>query len=95
MKYSFFEDVCALQKTFSNPEVLSQKGFDGKDYESIENIYFKAIQIILSNFEGNEQKIFRTLDSKLQPQFLTKILVEKLAALDLHTKENIIEYIYN
>lgn len=44
----------------------------------IEDIYFKAIQIILSNFEGNEQKTFVILDSKLDPRFLMNILKKKL-----------------
>jgi hypothetical protein len=49
MKLSFFEDVCGLEHTFSKPENVSLKGFDGKEY-LIEEIYFKTIQIILSNF---------------------------------------------
>lgn len=52
MKLSFFEDVCALQSIFSKPENVSLKGFDGREH-LIEDIYFKVIQIILSNFEGN------------------------------------------
>jgi len=49
MKLSFFEDVCALQTTFSKPDTISLRGFDGRE-DLIENIYFKVIQIILSNF---------------------------------------------
>jgi len=49
MNLSFFEDVCALFNTFSKKENVSLKGFDGKE-ELIEQIYFKTIQIILSNF---------------------------------------------
>lgn len=30
MNLSFFEDVCALQNTFSKPEIVSMKGFDGR-----------------------------------------------------------------
>lgn len=92
MTLSFFEDVCALQSTFSKPENVSLKGFDGRE-NLIEDIYFKAIQIILSNFEGNEQKTFVILDSKLDPRFLMNILKKKLTEMKLFTKENVIEYI--
>lgn len=64
MNLTFFEDVCGLQNYFSKPDNISLRGFDGRE-SMIEDIYFKSIQIILSNFEGNEQKTFFSLDSKL------------------------------
>lgn len=52
----------------------------------IEAIYFKSIQIILSNFEGNEEKTFLSLDAKLEPKFLVTILHKKLKEMGLKDK---------
>lgn len=65
MNLTFFEDVCALQNTFfGKPDVISARGFDGHEY-LIDQIFFKTIQMILSNFEGNEIKTFYSIDNKL------------------------------
>lgn len=65
MNLTFFEDVCALQNTFfGKPDVISARGFDGHE-DLIDQIFFKTIQIILSNFEGNEIKTFYSIDNKL------------------------------
>lgn len=65
MNLTFFEDVCTLHNTFFNkPDVVSQKGFEGRE-NLIDDIFFKAIQIILSNFEGNDLKTFQAIDNKL------------------------------
>lgn len=61
------------------------KGFDGKE-DLLDAIFFKAIQIILSNFEGDDLKTFQSIDNKLEPKFLVNILTTKLKKMGLHTK---------
>ena len=92
MNLSFFEDVCALQNTFSKPDNVSMKGFDQKEH-LIEEIYFKTIQIILSNFEGNDLLTFQSIDAKLEPRFLDNILKRKMKDMGLRGKEDVIAYI--
>lgn len=38
----------------------------------------KSLGIILSNFEGNDKKIFLALDNKIDPKFLNNVLENKL-----------------
>lgn len=94
MNLTFFEDVCSLYSTFfsNKSEAISMKGFDGKE-DLLDDIFSKAIQIILSNFEGDDLKTFQSIDNKLEPKFLVNILMKKLEKMGLHTKENAIEYI--
>lgn len=62
---TFFEDLCQLKNTFTNtPNIYEDRGFKG-DKSHVEKIYEKSLKIILSNFEGNDQKTFELLDSKL------------------------------
>jgi len=89
MGLTFFEDLCALQTTFSKSDIVSLRGFDGHE-DMIEEIYMKGITIILSNFEGNEEKTYKQLDSKLEPKFLTNILSKKLKEMNLNSKESVI-----
>ena len=49
--------------------------------DSVDEIYQKSVQIILSNFEGNDENYFKLLDEKLDPQFLTKLLSNRLKAI--------------
>lgn len=78
MNLTFFEDVCTLHNTFYNkPDVVSMKGFEDKE-DQLEAIFFKAIQIILSNFEGDDLKTFQSIDNKLEPKFLVNILMAKM-----------------
>lgn len=44
------------------------------------------MQIILSNFEGNDQNTYTILDSKLDPKFLVNILQNKFSGLGLKNK---------
>ena len=43
---------------------FKERGF-GDDKSPVYEIYYKSIKIILSNFEGNSESTFKTLDSKL------------------------------
>ena len=49
--------------------------------ESIYVIYQMSIQIILSNFEGNDAELFKAFDNKMDTDFLIKRLQEKLKNL--------------
>lgn len=90
MNLTFFQDVCTLHNTFYNkPEVLSIKGFDGKE-ELLDQIFFKTIQIILSNFEGDDIKTFQSIDNKLEPKFLVNILTAKMNKMGLTSKQKAI-----
>ncbi len=90
MNLTFFEDVCTLHNTFfGKPDVITLKGFDGRQ-DLLDALFFKAIQIILSNFEGDDPKIFESIDNKLEPKFLVNILTSKVASMGLSTKQNAI-----
>lgn len=56
-------------------------------------IFFKSFKIILSNFEGNDDKTFTTLDTKLEAKFLILVLKEKLSSMGIETSEQLIEHI--
>jgi hypothetical protein len=59
----------------------------------LEQIYFKSVEIILSNFEGNDEKTFLSLDKKLSSKFLTNILSRKLATKGITNREQLIKHI--
>jgi hypothetical protein len=50
---------------------------------------------MMSIFEGNEQKSFEVLDTKLSSTYLGDILSKKLSNMGLSSKEKAIEYIDN
>jgi hypothetical protein len=50
MSLTFFEDLCGLESLFARDDNKIKRGFEGKDIHLLEAIYFKSIQIILSNF---------------------------------------------
>lgn len=94
MSSTFFEDLCQLKNTFNintNPRILEERNF--KSFEHVEEIYYKSIKIILSNFEGNDEKTFLTLDSKLEPKFLIEVIKEKLAAMGITNREELLKHI--
>ena len=45
---TLFEDLCQMERFFSNEGNLSKRGFD--NIQPLNDIYFKSIEIILSNF---------------------------------------------
>lgn len=73
MNSTFFEDLCQLKNAFTFPddeagaELLNKKlaECNFKDLEDVNQIFFKSFKIIQSNFEGNDDKTFSTLDTKL------------------------------
>jgi len=79
MSLTFFEDLCQMETFFTkdNCANISKRGFEN-DVQPLNDIYFKSIEIILSNFEGNDSKTFDAVDSKLEPKFLVNILKRKL-----------------
>lgn len=76
MRSTFFEDLCQMEGFFSEYKNIEARKLQGR--KSIDNIFFKSVEIILSNFEGNSLKTFTSLDSKLEPKFLINILWMKL-----------------
>lgn len=63
MKSTFFEDLCQMEGFFSIQKNLDDRNLN--DRSSLDDIFFKSVQIILSNFEGNSNKTFTSLDTKL------------------------------
>lgn len=61
-----FEDLCQMHKFFTekNKANLAKRGFENNE-EPLNQIYFKSIEIILSNFEGNDVKTFEAISQKL------------------------------
>ena len=57
--------------------------------ESIYVIYQMSIQIILSNFEGNDAELFKALDNKIDTDFLIKRLQEKSDGLKKIVMDNV------
>lgn len=74
MNSTFFEDLCQLkgQFTFSDEELLQKKLHETnfEDLEAVNEILYKSFEIILSNFEGNDDRTFVALDNKLESNFL-------------------------
>lgn len=66
-----------MERFFSKDGNLSKRGFEN-DIQPLNDIYFKSIEIILSNFEGNDLKTFEAVDLKLEPRFLVNIMKRKL-----------------
>lgn len=52
----------------------------------LNDIYFKSIEIILSNFEGNDSKTFDAIDTKLEANFLTNVIKSKLNEMGITSK---------
>ena len=74
MNSTFFEDLCQLknQFTLSDEELLQKKLHETnfEDLEAVNEILYKSFEIILSNFEGNDDRTFVALDNKLESKFL-------------------------
>jgi hypothetical protein len=61
----------------------------------VEAIYYKSLKIILSNFEGNDNKTFVAVDSKLEPKFLIDIMKEKQRAMNIGNEGELLAHIKN
>lgn len=94
MVSTFFEDLCQLKASFKSEKVLMERGF-GEDRSYVQSIYFLSIKIILSNFEGNSENTFKTLDSKLEIKFLLDTMKEKLEEMKIKTCQDLQEHIKN
>ena len=92
MNSSFFEDLCQMGNELLKPEKLAARSFDENSHP-LEKIFGKSVQIILSNFEGNDLTTYKILDSKLDPKFLTSILESRFNAINVSTKRDLLEYI--
>ena len=69
MNSTFFEDLCQLKMQFTfNDESLKEKKLletNFSDFSAVNEIFYKSFEIILSNFEGNDDRTYTALDSKL------------------------------
>jgi hypothetical protein len=74
-----------METFFGKDGNIQKRGFDN-DIQPLNDIYFKSIEIILSNFEGNDAKTFEAVDSKLEPKFLVNILKRKLEEMGVKSK---------
>ena len=92
MNSSFFEDLCQMGNELLKPGKLEARSFD-ESSQPLETIFAKSVQIILSNFEGNDEVTYKILDSKLDPKFLTSILENRFTAINTATKKDLLEYI--
>lgn len=72
---------------------MEEKNIKEDQIEHLDEIYFKSVEIILSNFEGNDEKTFVSLDKKLSSKFLTSILSRKLASKGITNREELINHI--
>ncbi len=74
MTSTFFEDLCQME---------ARREQFATDPEAFDDIYAKCVTIILSNFEGDANETFVSLDNKLELKFLTNILDSKLNKLGI------------
>lgn len=101
MNSTFFEDLCQLKNSFTfptdNPEdpvrnkKLNECNF--KNLDDVDQIFYKSFKIILSNFEGNDEKTFSTLDNKLESKFLVLLLKEKLKNMGIENYSQLVQHI--
>ena len=97
MNSTFFEDLCQLKGsfTFNDSADLEQKlaetNFENLD--DVNEIFYKSFKIILSNFEGNDDRTFIALDNKLQAKFLIEVMKEKLTSMGIHNDKQLQKYI--
>ena len=79
MSSTFFEDLCQLksQFTFSDEDLKIKKLHETnfEDFSHVNEIFYKSFEIILSNFEGNDDKTFIALDNKLESKFLMEVML--------------------
>lgn len=71
---------------------MEARGFKDNT-DAVDEIYQKSVQIILSNFEGNDKNYFKLLDEKMNPEFLVKLLSQRLNALKISKKEDFEAYV--
>lgn len=76
MKSTFFEDISYLATFFEDPKNRIQRSFNEvpeKDDDPINKlleIFEQGVQLILSNFEGNDEIIFNEFLNKCQAKYL-------------------------
>ena len=77
MDSSFFEDLCQMQTELLKNDAKSKRRLENGE-NSLDEIRNLSIKLILSIFEGNDEKIFLGLDAKMDPKFLIHIFEKKL-----------------
>lgn len=56
-----------MQFTFNDESLKEKKLLETNfsDFSAVNEIFYKSFEIILSNFEGNDDRTYTALDSKL------------------------------
>lgn len=85
MRSTFFEDLCQMESKSEN----FTREFEAEDLGTLSELYSKCVTIILSNFEGDSDEIFKSLDNKLESRFLTNMLDSILKEKDIDTMEKL------
>lgn len=89
MRSNFFEDLCQME---ARKESFT-KDFEEDDYVKLQELYSKCITIILSNFEGDAEETFSSLDAKMDVRFLTNILDYNLEKIGVKNMQDLTSYL--
>ena len=54
-----------MSNELSKEDKYNSRGFDGAPQSSLQKIMAKSVQLILSNFEGNDLETYLALDKKI------------------------------
>lgn len=84
-KSTFFEDACYLSQFFANEANLKARNFDFDDLQNLHELYNKILLAIMSVLEGDDDKIYEDLQTKLEPRFLVEIIKQNLKSLKVET----------
>ena len=97
MNSTYFEDLCQLKNSFSfnDPDMLAKKLAETnfEDLSAVNQILYASLELILINFEGNDDKTFLALDSKLEVKFLIEVMKEKLSSMNIENYNQLMAHI--
>ncbi|CAD8049274.1 unnamed protein product [Paramecium sonneborni] len=72
---TFFEDVSNMAHFFTNKSNQLQRLFDTEDdLQELQELFNKILQTVLLVLEGNEEKIYKDIQNKLEASFLISFL---------------------
>ncbi|CAD8133692.1 unnamed protein product [Paramecium octaurelia] len=72
---TFFEDVSNMAHFFANKSNQLQRLFDTEDdLQELQELFNKILQTVLLVLEGNEEKIYKDIQNKLEASFLISFL---------------------
>ncbi|KAM3147677.1 hypothetical protein pb186bvf_000005 [Paramecium bursaria] len=84
---TFFEDVSHMSKVMSDPKNQKPRLFETQeDFQELHELQNKILVAVLSVLEGNNEKIFKDLENKLEAQFLVQFLEQNLISLGIRSE---------